>query len=74
MASHEWRSKMKLFRNKKNKKLYTIAHVRPPMILGSWYEAKPYKWEGETMKHCRIDLFEEVAEANIEKGIYGPTT
>lgn len=37
---------MKIFRFKKNSMLYTITHVRPPKMTGSWYEAEPYLWSG----------------------------
>ena len=55
---------MKIFRHKKNRRLYTIEYVNPPMILGSHYEASPYKWEGKRLKlsHDFMKKFEIVAE------------
>lgn len=33
---------MKIFRSKKNGKLYTLEKVSPARAPGSWYEATPY--------------------------------
>ena len=41
---------MKIFRHKKNRRLYTIVYVNPPMILGWHYEAIPYKRQGKIIK------------------------
>lgn len=45
---------MKIFRNKKDKKLYVIRLVSPMMYLGSWFQAYPYKWNGKIKKNARI--------------------
>ena len=41
---------MKIFRNKKDGKLYLIYKVSPPKVLGKWYEAEPYNHSGIKIK------------------------
>ena len=48
--------------HKEDGKLYTISYVRPPKILGSWYEAEPYHHPGKTK---RLNSEEEIIEKFI---------
>jgi len=47
---------MKIFRRKEDGKLYVIYYVKPPKILGSWYEAHPYKHKAKVRKIQEKDI------------------
>lgn len=59
---------MKVWRHKTDGKLYTIEHVRPPKMTGSWFEAIPYKWEGKKFEISGDyeNQFELVSEGNSD--------
>ena len=48
---------MKIFRRKKDKKLYLVYYVSPMKYTGRWYEAVPYLWNGKIV--TRINNFEK---------------
>ncbi len=52
---------MKIFRNRKDKQLYTIEYVSPMKVSGSWYEATGLHG-GKTKRYVRLAEYDVVSE------------